>query len=351
MLERPTLGLRDMIFNRYLLVLVLFILLFSGTVKLHSVYTAPEVSDWNFHQLQKIEHVKPPFSFAVFGDNKNTVETFDELISRLNADDEIDFAVGVGDIVYDGKVEKFNAFLEQVSRLDKPLLTAFGNHEAKDGGRSVYYKIFGKFYYAFSIAESYFIILDDANKHDLNDAQMHWLKERLRESQKYKHRFVFMHVPLFDPRKGPYKKGHSLKDLKFAKALNALFDRHDITMLFVSHIHGYFRGTWGKTPYIITGGAGAALAGSDPEHYFYHYIKVDVDAEDVNYEVVRLETSRYEQLGRWIHHAWLYLYTFFSIHFLDLILWLSALYFLLYLIFVRWGLRINTVFEQERKSK
>ena len=343
MSERTTLSYRDTVFNNYILTIVLSVLLISAAVKLYTHNGVPEVSDWNFHQLQKIEQTKEPFSFAVFGDNKNAGEPFDALIAKLNADDEIAFALDVGDIVYDGDTEKFHSFLRQISRLHKPLLTAFGNHEARDGGRALYYEIFGKFYYTFSIAESYFIVLDDANKRDLNDAQMHWLREKLRESQKYKYRFVFMHVPLFDPREGAYKKGHSLKDLTFAKTLNSLFDRHEITMLFVSHIHGYFRGVWGKTPYIITGGAGAALAGSDPEHYFYHYIKVGVDETGVTYDVVKLKTSSYEQVGHKIDHAWRYLYTLVSYNLTDILLTLTSLYLLLYILFVRRGLSLHTI--------
>jgi len=97
---------------------------------------------------------------------------------------------------------------------------------------------------------------------------MEWLKDELRKSQAYRYRFIFMHVPLYDPRKGEHKMGYSLRDLESANRLNRLFDESNITMLFVWHIHGYYRGIWGKTPYIITGGAGSELAGSDPRHYF-----------------------------------------------------------------------------------
>ena len=103
-----------------------------------------------------------------------------------------------------------------------------------------------------------------------------------------------MHVPLYDPRKGDYKKGHSLGNINFTKQLNKLFDDNNATMLFVSHIHGYYRGIWGKTPYIITGGGGAELAGSDPNHYFYQYIKVDIDNSNVKYEVVKLKSPAAE---------------------------------------------------------
>ncbi len=97
-----------------------------------------------------------------------------------------------------------------------------------------------------------------------------------------------MHTPLYDPRKGDYKIGHSLQNSNFAKELNDIFDANNITMLFVSHIHGYYKGIWGKTPYFITGGGGVRLAGSNPEHFFYHYIKVQVSDTGVQFDVIKL---------------------------------------------------------------
>ena len=96
-----------------------------------------------------------------------------------------------------------------------------------------------------------------------------------------------MHVPLYDPRKGEYKKGHSLKSLKNAKKLNSLFDKYKVTMLFCSHIHSYFKGIWHKTPYIITGGAGAPLN----KNSFYHYIEVSVNNTKVEYKVIRVNAK------------------------------------------------------------
>jgi len=338
---------QDKMFNKYALKVAVLILLLSSIIKIHSIYTAPEISDWNYHQLQKIDHSKSEFSFAVFGDNKNSANTFENLISKLNSENQVIFAIDVGDTVNDGEVEKFRFFLDQVSHLNKPLLTVFGNHEARDNGRAVYYHIFGKFYYSFNIGNNYFIILDNSNKQNINDEQLHWLKEELKNSQGYKNRFVFMHVPLYDPRVGSYKEGHSLGDLDFAKKLNKLFDEQNVTMLFVSHIHGYYKGVWGKTPYIITGGAGAELAGSDPDHYFYHYMKVNVNDSDVNYDVVKLDSPEYELLDRWLHDIWIYIYAFFAIHFIDSILLLALAYFGIYFILIKWRLRIKTIREQK----
>jgi len=297
----------------------------------YSFFQEP-ATDWNYHQLQGIDKTKTSFSFIVFADNKNSITTFDNLIRRVNGENAL-FAVDVGDLVYDGEMEKFRFFLNQIEALKIPLLTVIGNHELRDHGRANYYHIFGPFYYSFAVGNSYFIMLDDTDEKGLGAQQMNWLKGRLQDAQKYKYRFVFMHVPLYDPRKGPYAEGHSLKDLNSAKALNRLFDRYNVTMLFCSHIHAYYRGKWGKTPYIITGGAGAELAGDDPNHDFYHYVRVTVSNTGVRYSVVKLKGPGFGFFERLIHDIWLYIYFFFTIHLLDLIIFFAALYLVAYLLF------------------
>ena len=61
---------------------------------------------------------------------------------------------------------------------------------------------------------------------------------------------------------------------------------HRITHIFCSHIHGYFTGDWEGIPYTISGGAGAPLVGTDPAHFFYHYLKVRVRGGTVTVEPV-----------------------------------------------------------------
>ncbi len=334
--------MKNKIFNKYVVIFFILVFLFSSGIKTYSVLTEPKISDWNYCQLQKIDSTKNNFSFAVFGDNKNSVKTFNNLISKLNKDNIL-FAIDDGDLVYDGEKEKFRFFLNQINDLNKPLLTVFGNHEAKKSGRANYYNFFGKFYYSFTVGNNYFIILDDANEKNLDIAQLAWLKNELKLSQQYQNCFVFMHVPIYDPRKGEYKEGHSLTDLNFAQKLNNLFDENNITMLFVSHIHGYYKGKWGKTPYIITGGGGAELAGSNPQHYFYHYIKINIDNSGVSYNIVKLKSPDFELLDRWLHDIWIYIYAFFAVHFIDTILILALIYLAIYIVFIRWGWVIKKV--------
>lgn len=323
------------IFNTFFVGLILALLVIASAIKIYSVLSFPEISDWNYHQLQEINKIKKDeFSFIVFGDNKNSAKTFENIIEKVNREDAI-FAVDVGDLAYDGEKEKFRFFINQIKKVNRPLLTAIGNHDIREAGRANYYELFGRFYYSFIVGNSYFIILDDADEKNLDPWQMDWLKIELQKSQNYKYRFIFMHVPLYDPRKSRNKIGHGLKNLAFSNELNNLCDENNVTMLFASHIHAYYRGIWGKTPYIITGGAGAELTGSDPRHYFYHYIKANVSERGVEYEVIRVKSPDFEMIDRWIHNAWIYIYSFFAIHFLDSIIIIALIYLGFYIVFIK----------------
>ena len=316
------------LFSRYVAAVVVLILIATGVLTLYAYLRRPNETDWNYKHVQQIDRKKNDFTFDVFGDNKNSISTFKELTGDVNGD-RASFAFDIGDLVFDGKMDKFAFFMDQARTFKRPLLTAIGNHETYANGRGNYFKIFGGFYYSFTVGQSYFIVLDDANEKNLDDWQMQWLKNELAKSAPYRYRFVFMHVPLFDTRAGGSE--HGLGDKAFGRRLNNLFDASGVTMLFTSHIHEYDKGTWGKTPYIITGGAGAELLGSDPAHYFYHYLKVHVSKAGVTYDVVHLKTPT--GFGRLVHDSWLYVYAFIVIDYNDIIAYVLGAYLVLFLLY------------------
>jgi serine/threonine-protein phosphatase CPPED1 len=241
---------------------------------------------WNPPALAAIDKNANDFSFIYFGDNQDSQMVFQRLIDRVNGEEAL-FSIDGGDLVAIGNKKNYAFFLKQASRFKRPCLMVVGNHDAYYGGREYYEKFIGPLDYSFAVGKSYFIILDDNRIKGLENAQWLWLEAELKKSQGYQYRFVFMHIPLYDPRLGDYAQGHSIRSLEMAKRLNSLFDTYAVTMLFDSHIHGYFKGAWGKTPYIISGGAGASLVGFSPEHFFYHYIRVTVSPSGVQYEVVK----------------------------------------------------------------
>jgi serine/threonine-protein phosphatase CPPED1 len=244
--------------------------------------------DWN---LRNLERIKAPaghtLTFAVLGDNRSNPAIFEQVLKHLDQDPDLAFAIDLGDLVERGGLEAFGDFLTQVrSNLRLPLLTAIGNHDLeKDHGSRLYREIFGPDYYTFRLQDHYFIVVNDVEAQGLGEQQWRWLEAELQESRAYKTRLVFLHTPLFDPRGGD--QHHCLPESEAGRLL-ALFRRHRVTHIFAGHIHSYFSGNWDGVPYTITAGAGAPLYGTDPRHYFYHYLKVTLKGGKVHIKVQRL---------------------------------------------------------------
>jgi serine/threonine-protein phosphatase CPPED1 len=265
----------------------LCILLFMG-LKFWDYYAPLPIHDWNNKEISRIKVTNSEnFTFAVFGDNKGNNFIFEPLLGDIDHNMEAAFAIDVGDLVREGKKGKYRRFLNQVQEnLAIPFLTAIGNHDLNNGSSNNYLKIFGPTYYAFQVGQSYFIILDATTESGFDKPERQWLEDELQKAQTSKARFIFMHVPPFDPRGNGFNKCLPEKD---RKDLLDLFKRYNVTHLFASHIHGYFSSVWGGVSYTITGGAGAGLQGSDPEHFFHHYVRVHVSNGKVDIMVKRID--------------------------------------------------------------
>jgi serine/threonine-protein phosphatase CPPED1 len=264
---------------------LLFVLSFLGLKSWN--YCAPlPVRDWNKIELARIKVPDPNnFTFAVCGDNKGNESVFEPLLKDIDHSVEIDFVIDVGDLVPKGQRGFFRRFLKEVQEnLAIPFLTAIGNHDLNDKGARNYQEIFGPTYYSFQIGQNSFIVLDATTEGGFNKEEHKWLEDELKKAQASKTRFVFMHVPPFDPRGEGFDKY-----LRDGNDLLDLFKRYNVTHLFASHIHGYFSGVWGGVSYTITGGAGAGLQGSDPEHFFHHYLRVHVSNGKVDIMVKRID--------------------------------------------------------------
>jgi len=247
--------------------------------------------DWN---LRQVERLKTPaggaLTFAVLGDNRSNPAVFEQVLRHLDCDPDLAFAIDVGDMVEQGTSAQFDGFFKHLrSAARLPFLTVVGNHDlGENQDLTLYRKIFGPDYYAFQLGDHYFIVLDDNLPTGMGEAQMAWLEQELRKSQSYKTRLVFLHVPLFDPRGG--ENHHCLPEAT-GRRLAALFHYYRVTHIFAGHIHSYFSGNWDGIPYTITGGAGAPLYGTDPKHFFYHYLKITLRGDHVEVQVRRLPAA------------------------------------------------------------
>jgi hypothetical protein len=275
--------------------------------------------NWNEKQMQKINSfpLSYNFCFAVMGDTKNGLGTFHRIIKDINGK-KLLFAIDLGDLVSDGEKEKYRIFYNVIKKSEVPFLVAIGNHDIREGGRANYFDIFGHFYYAFSYGDSLFVVLDDANEEYIDKQQMEFLENELKKD--FSHKFVFLHVPPFDPRNytldipelihRDIKPAHRLADKENAKQFMDLASKYSVTAVFASHIHGYFEEIREGVAYIITGGAGAELLLSNPEHYFYHYVNVCVNGSNVGYKVVKFPSPDANFVDRFGYAIWLYIWYF-----------------------------------------
>ena len=276
--------------------------------------SSPRVSrQWNILNLEEINVAnQEDFSFAVFGDNGDSKEIFENLLKLIDHDPDIAFAFSLGNTVQHGNKERYRWFLQEVeTNLGIPLLTAIGHNEYQAEGPPLYHDILGPLYYSFNVGGNRFIVLDSANGKELDPMQNRWLAGELDKSRDCVTRTVLMHVPLYDPRGG---KNHDCLPVEPAESLLALFLKYSVTHVFASHIHGYFEGLWKGVPFSITSGAGAELLDHDPEHAFFHFLKVHIQKGKVHVEVKQVPSAPYEQLGRYGYSVWLYLCSFFRFH-------------------------------------
>lgn len=302
--------------------LLLCIFLLSG-FEVWALFSHLPAHEWNCISLEEIKVPDPAnFSFAVFGDNRDSNSVFENLLKLIDHDPDMTFAMGLGDLVSDGKKQRYEYFFNQVrDSLALPLLTALGNHEIRGDGRPLYHEIFGPSYYSFQIGESYFIVLDDANGKGLNDHQIEWLEKELEKSTNYNSRIVFMNMPLYDPRGESH---HQCLSKKASDSLAQLFAKYHVSHIFASHIPGYFRGRWKGISYTVTGGGGGALAGDDRDHYFFHFLKVHIKKGSIDVQVKPVPSPEYEWPGRFHYMVWLYMQAFLRFHGVQTVLLLIA---------------------------
>jgi 3',5'-cyclic AMP phosphodiesterase CpdA len=249
-------------------------------MNLFPAHAGHAVRDWNATQLSRLPAAPAggEFSFAVLGDSQSHFSILAHHLAQIRQAGQLDFTVSVGDQVAPPERAEFEKFFSLADDLaDRPLLTVRGNHDAS--ADYLYEHFAGAPYYSFQYRGAYFIVLDDANLTALGSAQWRWLERELRAAEPFKTRLVFMHAPPFDPRDPLVEvAGHGLPEAE-GRRLVELFKRHRVDHVFSGHIHSYYAGDWDGVPYTISGGGGARLVGSDPDHAFYHYLRVTVKAD------------------------------------------------------------------------
>ena len=172
-----------------------------------------------------------------------------------------------------------------ISGLKVPVYNVLGNHDGVSGGWRVFQNVFGALYYSFDYEGSHFVILNNAFKESFDSRQFNWLKNDLANSRA-KHKFVFMHKPVFDP--SEIHKNYIMSGRAVTEELMRLFARHKVDYVFAGHLHGYAKAERDGVVYIVTGGAGAPLYLPPELGGFYHYVRLDVEGGKIRDRAVRV---------------------------------------------------------------
>ena len=173
----------------------------------------------------------------------------------------------------------------------------------------------------FILGKIIFVILDNAGNEELDLMQSGgWLERILQDAQQYDNRLVFMHMPLYDPRGETY---HQCLPAESAKRLKQLFLHYNVTHIFTSNIPAYFQESLNGIPLFINGGAGAKLKGTDPNHYFFHFLKVDIRRGRVEVHTKAVPRPSYVRMDH-LRYNLSYSYHYLKIHFIAVILSLAA---------------------------
>jgi 3',5'-cyclic AMP phosphodiesterase CpdA len=139
----------------------------------------------------------------------------------------------------------------------------------------------------------HFVALDNVSQGGFGPEQLAWLEadlESARGAFAVKHIVVGMHKPL--AKNGVSTHGMDAdgpEALADSEAALALFVRDKVSLIVASHVHEFAHFTQRGIPSYITGGLGAPLDHSGPEHAFHHFLQLDVSERGIQVTVVRFD--------------------------------------------------------------
>ncbi len=247
-------------------------------------------------KLAVLEKIHGKFTFIVLGDNRSGDEIYRKLIA-LAMERKPDLIMNTGDVIATpGSIDDWAKFWEMSRPVTVPYFLAVGNHDMHPkvtGSEKIYKEQVdlpgNELFYSFNTGNSLFIVLDTCiggQEKKVTGEQYKWLEGVLAGSTQ-RHKFVFLHHPLY-PEKGRGKHhGNSLDRYPTERdALQALFVRYKVDAVFAGHEHYYLRKAINGVTHVITGGGGAPVYGKEEDGGFYHFVRVTVDRDNVSGEVV-----------------------------------------------------------------
>lgn len=207
-------------------------------------------------------------NFYVFGDSQGYQDGILEIAEIANLE-QPDFVFHCGDLTPFGQSNQYDEVISALETFTVPVYTTVGNHDIREGGGDRYLQHFDSSTYSFNSGPVHFTIFNTSTS-DISETEMIWLENDLSQSSS-EIKFVFTHIPPFDPRTG---SDHGMLNTTTAERLMTLFEAQSVNTVFTGHIHMYNESVRNGVRYVITGGAGASLYASEEEGGIYHFVNV-----------------------------------------------------------------------------
>ena len=237
-----------------------------------------------------------PFVFVVLGDTRPglpaepndlasvSIHYLEHIhwINRLRPD----FSINAGDIIVGYHEPGSSLTVRQWNKYDKAsrvLTSAYfmvvGNHDVWDEtSAKLYRRRYGPLHYSFDHGGCHFTVLSSETPGEVSrigPSQLSWLEKDLAAAQGARHRFVFLHKPLWSTSQR-YWSGHHEH---WMADVHPLLMRYNVDTVFAGHDHFYEFTEIDGIRYVITGGGGAELMGFRAIGAFYHFLTVAIPAE------------------------------------------------------------------------
>lgn len=223
-------------------------------------------------------------NFYVFGDTQGYQGGIEQIATLANQY-RPDFVFHCGDLTPFGQEEQYAVVAGALDAFEVPVYTTPGNHDTRLGGGLRYLEYFGPARYSFNIGPAHFTVFNTSAEH-ISEDDFEWLRNDLSTSDA-DWKFVFTHIPPFDPRPG---HEHTMTNETTAQLLMALFNDYDVNTVFTGHIHMFNVSLHDGVRYVITGGAGASLYANATNGGIHHFVNVTLTTSDLLIEAMPLES-------------------------------------------------------------
>ena len=103
---------------------------------------------------------KDSLRFALIGDTQREYDDTKDIIRTLNARNDLDFVIHVGDVSDFGATKEFEIERDIMEKLTMPYVVLIGNHDCIGTGPATFQYIFGDTDFSFNAGDTHFLCLN-----------------------------------------------------------------------------------------------------------------------------------------------------------------------------------------------